>query len=313
MRTRRANGEGTRARLRKDGRWVVQITVPRPEGGVQRLDVYGTTAAEVTDAAKREQIRHVDAGGYRKPDRKTLGTFLDQWLVDVAAPTVRPSTLRLYRGIVKNHLKPSLGHIQLLTLTPPMVARAIAGGGDDPAPARTRQLAYVILRAALDVAVKWELARVNVAGAVDKPRVARAEFTVLTPEEVSELLAAASVERLRALYMAAIFTGLREGELLALTWAEVDLDAGAIEVRYTLEPTSLKRVQVKTRRGRRRCFRRPVTGAMPAAAATSARRTLRAPASPRTAGRRSPSSRTSLSGRNPARHTGRKPGAAYRT
>jgi integrase len=50
----------------------------------------------------------------------------------------------------------------------------------------------------------------------------------------------------------AIFTGLREGELLALTWAEVDLDAGAIEVRYTLEPTSLKRVEVKTRRGRRR-------------------------------------------------------------
>jgi len=97
-----------------------------------------------------------------------------------------------------------------------------------------------------------DLANVNVASAVEKPRVARAEFSVLTPDQVNTLLAKIRDDRLFTLYLLAIFTGLRQGELLALAWADVNLDDCRLEVRYTLEPTSLERVEVKTRRGRRR-------------------------------------------------------------
>jgi len=93
-------------------------------------------------------------GGYKKPERKTLAVFLEQWLRDVAKPSVRPSTYRSYEGIVRNHLTPALGHIQLMKLTPPLVARALSGD-EDAGAARTRQLAYIVLRSALDVAVKW--------------------------------------------------------------------------------------------------------------------------------------------------------------
>jgi len=251
MGTKRANGEGTRPRRRKDNRWEVKISIPRPDGGTQRITIYAKTSREAADAARRERIKHVDAGGYKKPERKTLAVFLEQWLRDVAKPSVRPSTYRSYEGIVRNHLTPALGHIQLMKLTPPLVARALSGD-EDAGAARTRQLAYIVLRSALDVAVKWDLAHVNVASAVEKPRVARAEFSVLTPDQVNTLLAKIRDDRLFTLYLLAIFTGLRQGELLALTWADVSLDDCRLEVRYTLEPTSLERVEVKTRRGRRR-------------------------------------------------------------
>jgi len=108
-----------------------------------------------------------------------------------------------------------------------------------------------VLRTALETAVKWDLARVNVAVAVEKPRVARPEIAFLSPEDVRTLLAAAGGDRYRTLYLLAISTGLRPGELFALRWSDIDVKAGKIVVTHTLDPETLLRAEVKTRRGRR--------------------------------------------------------------
>lgn len=251
MAGRRANGDGTRARERKDGRWEVKVSVPRPEGGTQRVTVYGKTSTDAVNAARAELNKHESAGGYKKPERKTLGAFLDQWISDVVTGSARATTLRSYTGIVTNHLKSSIGHIPLMKLTPPMVARALSADGEDAAPARTRQLAYDVLRAALNVAVKWELARVNVTSGVPRPRVSKKEIKFLTAPEVTEILAHCEKDRLRAFYLLAIFTGLRPGEIYALQWSEVDLQGCSIRVTHTLDPKTLTREEVKTPRGRR--------------------------------------------------------------
>ena len=125
---------------------------------------------------------------------------------------------------------------------------------------RTVQLSLVILRHALDQAVKWGLVARNVAKLVDSPKAKRAEIRTLTPEQAGEFLKAAKGVRLEALYSVTLAVGLRQGEALALRWCDIDLESRTISVRQTLEriggkrygkPGKLEFVEPKTDRSRR--------------------------------------------------------------
>jgi integrase len=89
---------------------------------------------------------------------------------------------------------------------------------------------------------------------VDKPRAPRRTMQALTPEQVSALIAAAETDRLGALYVLAVATGLRQGELLGLHWEDVDLDAATIAIRRQLSEDGgvLELVEPKSDKGRRR-------------------------------------------------------------
>ena len=86
----------------------------------------------------------------------------------------------------------------------------------DGVPARVRELAHAVLRRALNQAVKWGMIPRNVCTAVERPKAQKKPLQVLGPEEVARLLAEARDERLHALYVLAVSTGLRQGELLGL-------------------------------------------------------------------------------------------------
>jgi integrase len=91
-----------------------------------------------------------------------------------------------------------------------------------------------VLRRALVTAERWGMVTRNVAKLVGTPRVDRHEITPLTPEQAKVLIESAADDRHRALYVTALGTGLRQGELLALRWEDVDLDAGTLRVRHGL-------------------------------------------------------------------------------
>jgi integrase len=107
--------------------------------------------------------------------------------------------------------------------------------------ARVRQLTHAVLRRSLKQALKWGLIQRNPCDAVDAPRVAKREISPLTAQQVQVFLKAAKRDRLYALYVTAIATGLRQGELFALRWSDVDLKRRVISVRYTLVETSSER------------------------------------------------------------------------
>src|SRR4029079_10143138 len=92
-----------------------------------------------------------------------------------------------------------------------------------------------ILRTALKQALKWDLVSRNVASLVDPPRAQRVVITPLSPTQVRTLLDSIKDDRLEALITVAIATGLRQGELLALRWEDVEFDAAQLRVRYTLQ------------------------------------------------------------------------------
>jgi integrase len=112
---------------------------------------------------------------------------------------------------------------------------------------------HAILHNALKQALKWGLVTRNVCDAVDPPRVAKSEITPLSAEQVGDLLAAATGDRLESLYIIAIGTGLRLGELFGLRWPDVNLKDGVLSVRHSLTEVGgkLTLTEPKTAKGRR--------------------------------------------------------------
>jgi integrase len=249
---RRGNNEGSILK-RKDGRWMGRYTVHTAEGPRQRA-VYGKTRKEVAEKLTKAMADR-DGGLVFDAENLTVGEYMDRWLKGSVRGSVRQSTYDRYEIAVRVHIRPGLGRIKLSRLSPANVAgfyqdRLAAGA----APASVNKL-HVTLHKALDQAVKWGMIPRNVCGVVKAPRPSpEGEMRTLSSEEARKLLEAARGERLETLYVLALHTGMRQGELLALKWQDVDLKAGTVQVRRTLTKNGgrLRLGEPKTAKGRRK-------------------------------------------------------------
>lgn len=125
------------------------------------------------------------------------------------------------------YLTPELGRLRLAgQLGPARVQRLHASLLARGLRASTVRRVHAALHRALAQAVSWRLVSVNVADLADPPQAARKEMAALTPPQVRAFLDEANGERLEALFALAVTAGLRRGELLALRWADIDLDSG---------------------------------------------------------------------------------------
>lgn len=230
---RRGSGDGSIYK-RKDGRWAATLELEREETGRRsRKTYYGAT---------RDQVRkNLDDGRWQKEqglsvpdDRLTVREFLQRWLIEVAEVNVRPSTAVRYRQLIDRHAIPRLGSTRLSRLRPGTLQSLYADKVKHGLAPRTVGHVHRVLHRALRDAVRWGLVTVNVCDAVDPPRVRRTEIRALTPGQARRLLGAAAEDPLEALYVLALTSGLRQGELLALKWADVDLDAGKARIQRTV-------------------------------------------------------------------------------
>src|SRR3712207_6703697 len=163
----------------------------------------------------------------------TVGEYLDRWLKDVR-DTVRESTYERHDQLVRLHIRPALGRVKLRNLTAAHTRWFYRERLDSGLASATVHKMHVVLHKALKTAVADGLIPRNVAAGLQLPRITREEIRALGPEETRRLLQAASGDRLEALYVVAIATGLRQGELLALKWEDLDLERRVIRVRRTL-------------------------------------------------------------------------------
>jgi integrase len=146
----------------------------------------------------------------------------------------KPSTLRDYDSIFRNHVIPHLGDVALEDLTPERVERWAAHDVDPDRRLanRTREKTITVFHGVMERARKLYRLPTNPVADVEKPRTAsRTEIDVFSPEEIMALVRAADSEQDAAIYLTAAFTGLRQGELIALRWRDVDFPGSAIRVR----------------------------------------------------------------------------------
>ncbi len=250
--SRRGPNEGS-IHPRQDGRWAGSVHIGYHDGKRVRKHVLGHTRKEV--AEKLEVLLKAHREQRPIPDqRQKLGPFLRSWLDDTARPTLRASTYGSYDDILRLHLIPGLGRIPLAKLAPAEVQSFLNAKLESGLSPRRVQYLHAVLRRALGMAERWGLVSRNVAKLVDPPRVPRHEIEPLTPEHARQLIEAAAEDRLRALWVTALATGLRQGELLALRWQDVDLEGRkTLRVRHTLARVDgkLELLEPKTDRSRR--------------------------------------------------------------
>ena len=171
----------------------------------------------------------------------------------VCGRELRPRVWQLYEQVGRTHLLPALGRIPLANLGPDDLRALHTRMLDAGLSPTTARHAHRVLHRALADAVRWGIAARNVAERATPPRAAQQEMRTLSVEQVQVLLAAARDDRLEALYLLAVTTGMREGELLGLRWRDVDLDRARLSVTATLESAGTNPVlaEPKTAKSRR--------------------------------------------------------------
>ncbi len=229
---------------RADGRWVASVTVPGP-GKRKRVTRYADTEREAL-TIRRKLLREVDAG--RLADDCTVTQWLDHWLEQIAPERASVRTLANYRGHVTHWIAPTIGRQRLSQLRPEDVRRLrrlvetspklTRGGkpmtGPDGQPVMhsptTVRAVMVTLTTALAVAERERRITWNPAGSVDKPKATEEHHAWLTLTQARAVMDASTDPEERARLALALYAGLRQGEALALTWADVDLDARTVRV-----------------------------------------------------------------------------------
>lgn len=217
--TRRSPGEGSVVH-RNDGRWMAALQVQ----GVRRT-AYARTRREAVRRLEELKDEARATGTLPHPQGRTLDDLLDAWL---GVLKVRPITLEGYRSTVDLHIRPALGRTPLTQVTPEAVERLCA----DLSP-RTALKVFRAVSQALDKGVVWGWLARNVCDRLDPPRYRPPRQDPWTVEELTTFLEGTRGHRLYGLWLLAAHTGARIGELLALTWE--DLDGERIHIRRTLQ------------------------------------------------------------------------------
>lgn len=235
MGTRRANHAGN-VYQRADGRWEARLSyVDSLTGKRRRVSVYGDTQKSARAELKKVRDRIADDAPVRD-SKQSLAVWLEKWRTTTLAVSDRAATTRsLYASLSKKHLEPlPFGGIALDRLRPTDIEALILRLREKDLSDSTIRSVYVVLRAALDIAVRdGHLAR-NPAALVARPGVERHEATHLNTDDVTALLNAAQGSRYHAALCLIFSTGMRRGEALALRWSDVDLDAGLASVERTV-------------------------------------------------------------------------------
>jgi integrase len=234
QRKRRGAGEGSIAQ-RPDGRWSGTVSLGWENGKRKRASVYGSTQGEAID--KLRALRSGVAGGVTLIDgRTTTGAYLASWLEGKL--DLRPSTRLRYQGCIRDQLAPHLGRIPVAKLSKEHVTQmlvALSKGGSAP---RTVAHARGILRGALNDLIRdGKLTRNAAKDARTFPVPKRAHIS-RSPDEVRTVLEAVRGDKIENLVCLALFSGCREGELLGLRWANVDIEGRQITINQSLSRIS---------------------------------------------------------------------------
>jgi integrase len=227
---RRANGEGS-IYHRKQGQWVAALTL----GSGKRKYIYCRSQAEAVLAFQQAQQAQM-LGTLTSTKNETLETFLLNWLQYEVQPRVRERTYQTYEQTVKQMLLPSLGKIALQKLTSWDIQEFYQQKRRQQVAPSTITKIHRILHHALTDAVRLGHVMRNVSESVQLPPVNKRERVTqaLTLEQARALLSAVQDDPLEALYVLALTTGIRQGELLALKWSDLDLTYGKLQIQRTL-------------------------------------------------------------------------------
>ena len=230
-----SNGEGSLYQRASDERWIGAVTLGYDQvGRMRRKTVSGKTRAEA--ARKLRKLQHdIDCGLPPPDDRITVNDLFERWLTQVILHRVAPATVGNYSSLARTHIEPELGRRRLSRLKAEDVQRFLHAKAEDGLSVRTIRHLRGLLVQALDYAVRQGYVVRNVASLSDGPRQQPSgDGRTLTVDQAKSLLKTVQGDRLEALYVLMLATGMRPGEAFGLPWSNVDLDSAEVTIRQSL-------------------------------------------------------------------------------
>jgi integrase len=179
---------------------------------------------------------------------------MNRWIEHDVKQTRRPSTVESYERMVQDHINPRIGGISLKKLNALHVEAWLSDLERSALGAARRNRCFMILRLVMQKAVAQKLVRDNPTDGVTPPKPCRREAEPLSGDQVKHLLKCAKNNPYEAFFVVAIGTGMRWGEIAALRWSDIDLNAGTLQVQRTLSQARGKILiqPPKTKAGRRK-------------------------------------------------------------
>jgi integrase len=227
MMSRRSNGEGSFTKL-GNGTWRGRVRL----GDGNRKYVYGKARREA-QTKLNEARRAAEEGRLVLGRAKKTGEYLDEWLEGHVRLTVQPTTHDTYRRDVER-LRPYIGNVKLDALRHEHIQKAYTELLATLSETSVHRV-HRALKTALRHAVKLGVIGYNPIERVTAPRPPRKEMRPLTPEEVDVFLQSTRADRLHALWVVLVTTGLRIGEATGLHWDDIDLDGHSLQVCETVK------------------------------------------------------------------------------
>ena len=243
MPKKRANGEGS-IRKRNNGTWEARVMIGySPDTGKPiRKSIYAKTQKEARNKLKEllenknnELSKAISAGNENLPLETWLDIWLNHYLVDI-----KPNTVLQYESVVRIHIKPALGSICLKDLRTPMIQHFYLSLQQNGLSPKFIKNIHGVLHRALDMAVRLEYLQKNPSTYTVRPRIIEKPVKPIDTPEQKKLIVVLYGQPLGAVFLLALFTGMRIGEVLGLTWDCVDFVNNSILIEKQLNQARKK-------------------------------------------------------------------------
>jgi len=245
MGRKRANGQGCITKNKRNGKYNCTYTVSyNPKTKKSKRRTFTVDTYDEAEVKLAQIIQEIKEGHYKIEADMKFKDWITYWLDECKINTIEKTTFENYRGVIKNHIVPYLGNYRLKEISVKELqqfynhlyeeGRDDGSGGLNP---RSVQRIHTIINSSLKHAVRCEILNKNVATYVVKRKMKKFEVDPFSIGELRRFLEVTEDEEMYPLFVTSALTGMRRGEVLALTWENIDFEGRKIHIKYSISHT----------------------------------------------------------------------------
>ncbi|MDF2854245.1 MAG: integrase [Neobacillus sp.] len=223
--------------IRKRGtKWAYTVDIGKDPltGKRKQKSRSGFKTKKEAQAALAELVNTVEKGNYHEPQKRRFKEFAIEYFENSYKNKVKKSSYETDFHVINTHLIPFFGEMDLNDIDQFLIHKFYSQKIEQGLSSAYIHKMHNIISLLLQVAHKWEILRKDIIGMVEPPRVVKKEINVWNIEQINTLLEIAKHSRYFPIFYLAAYTGMRKGEILGLTWNDVDFDEKMIYIKRTL-------------------------------------------------------------------------------